>query len=128
MTMGLETAITSRAAAVVAAASGRPGPAAHTARAWIDSMTPARNYAQNAACATRGPRNSMSGDRLMHTTARLAASSITALLAAAALAAPAPSNAALTTISPGDQVDYISPNANTQFCTIGYVYSGPDFS
>ena len=39
MTRGLETAITSRAAAVVAAASGRPGPAAHTARAWIDSMT-----------------------------------------------------------------------------------------
>lgn len=40
MTTGLETAITSRAAAaVVAAAAGRPGPAAHTARAWIDSMT-----------------------------------------------------------------------------------------
>jgi hypothetical protein len=58
----------------------------------------------------------------MHTTTRLAATSITALLAAAALAAPAPSNAALTNISPGDQVDYISPNANTQFCTIGYVY------
>ena len=38
--MGLETVIiTSRAAAVVAAAAGRPGPAAHTARAWIDSMT-----------------------------------------------------------------------------------------
>jgi hypothetical protein len=69
----------------------------------------------------------MSGDRLMHTTTRLAAGSIAALLAAAALAAPAPSNAALTNISPGDQVDYISPNANTQFCTIGYVYSGPDF-
>ena len=39
MTMGLETAITSRAAAVVAAASGRPEPAGHTARAWIDSLT-----------------------------------------------------------------------------------------
>jgi hypothetical protein len=39
MTMGVETVITSRAAAVVAAAAGRPGPAAHTARAWIDSMT-----------------------------------------------------------------------------------------
>ena len=38
--MGLDTVIiTSRAAAVVAAAAGRPGPAAHTARAWIDSMT-----------------------------------------------------------------------------------------
>jgi hypothetical protein len=37
--MGLETVITSRAAAVVAAAAGRPVPAAHTARAWIDSMT-----------------------------------------------------------------------------------------
>ena len=39
MTRGLETVITSRAAAVVAASAGRPGPAAHTARAWIDSMT-----------------------------------------------------------------------------------------
>jgi hypothetical protein len=68
----------------------------------------------------------MSGDRLRHTTTRLAATSITALLAAVALAAPAPSNAALATIiSPGDQVDYVTANANTQFCTIGYVYSGP---
>jgi hypothetical protein len=39
VTIGLETVIASRAAAVVAAAAGRPGPAAHTARAWIDSMT-----------------------------------------------------------------------------------------
>jgi hypothetical protein len=68
----------------------------------------------------------MSGDRLRHTTARLASTSITALLAATALAAPAPSNAALAIISPGDQVDYVTANANTQFCTIGYVYSGPD--
>jgi hypothetical protein len=35
MTMGLETVITSRGVVGVAAAPGRPGPAAHTARAWI---------------------------------------------------------------------------------------------
>jgi hypothetical protein len=60
----------------------------------------------------------------MHTTTRLAAGIITAVLATAALAEPAPSNAALTTISPGDQVDYVTANTNTQFCTIGYAYSG----
>jgi hypothetical protein len=58
--MGLETVIiTSRAAAVVAAAAGRPGPAAHTARAWIDSMTARaqlrseRRLRQNAGRATQ---------------------------------------------------------------------------
>ena len=39
MTMRFETAIANRAAAAIAAAAGRPGPAASTARAWIDSMT-----------------------------------------------------------------------------------------
>ncbi|SOJ57001.1 hypothetical protein MSIMFB_04479 [Mycobacterium simulans] len=39
MTTRFETAITNRAAATIAAAAGRPGPAASTARAWIDSMT-----------------------------------------------------------------------------------------
>jgi hypothetical protein len=39
MTMGLEIVISHRAAAVITAAAGRPGPAAHTARAWIDSLT-----------------------------------------------------------------------------------------
>jgi hypothetical protein len=58
--MGLEIVIiTSRAAAVVAAAAGRPGPAAHTARAWIDSMTARaqlrseRRLRQNAGRATQ---------------------------------------------------------------------------
>jgi hypothetical protein len=64
----------------------------------------------------------------MHTTTRLAAGIITAVLATAALAEPAPSNAALTVISPGDEVDYVTANTNIQFCTIGYAYSGPDFS
>lgn len=68
----------------------------------------------------------------MHSTTRLAAGITTALLAAAALAAPAvaapaPSHAGLAMISVGDQVDYVSPNVNTQFCTIGYVYSSPEF-
>ncbi len=39
MTTRFETAITNRAAAAITAAAGRPGPAASTARAWIDSMT-----------------------------------------------------------------------------------------
>ena len=39
MTTRFETAITSRAASAITAAAGRPGPAASTARAWIDSMT-----------------------------------------------------------------------------------------
>lgn len=39
MTTRFEIAITNRAAAAIAAAAGRPGPAATTARAWIDSMT-----------------------------------------------------------------------------------------
>ena len=39
MTTGLDTIITYRAAAAVTAGTGRPGPAAHTARAWIDSLT-----------------------------------------------------------------------------------------
>ena len=64
----------------------------------------------------------------MHTTIRLAAGIITAVVATAALAEPGASNAALTVISPGDQVDYVTANTNTQFCTIGYAYSGADFS
>lgn len=39
MTTRFEIAITNRAAAAIAAAAGRPEPAASTARAWIDSMT-----------------------------------------------------------------------------------------
>jgi hypothetical protein len=63
----------------------------------------------------------------MHNTIRLAAGIITAVVTTAALAEPGASNAALTMISPGDQVDYVTANTNTQFCTIGYAYSGPDF-
>lgn len=39
MTTCFEIAMTNRAAAAIAAAAARPGPAATTARAWIDSMT-----------------------------------------------------------------------------------------
>ena len=39
MTTRFDIIITNRAAAPIAAAAGRPGPAANTARAWIDSMT-----------------------------------------------------------------------------------------
>ena len=39
MTTGLDTIITYRAAAAVTAGTGAPGRAAHTARAWIDSLT-----------------------------------------------------------------------------------------
>jgi len=39
MTNGFDTVITCRAAAAVTTAAGRPGPAAHTAHAWIDTLT-----------------------------------------------------------------------------------------
>lgn len=39
MTTGFDTVITQRAEAALTAAAGRPGPAAHTAHAWIDSLT-----------------------------------------------------------------------------------------
>lgn len=42
MTTRFEIIITNRAAAAIAAAAGRPGPAANTARAWIDSMARAQ--------------------------------------------------------------------------------------
>lgn len=53
---------------------------------------------------------------------------ITALISAAAvMLAVAPAAAAATAIvSPGDRIDYLSPTAATQFCTIGYVYTGTD--
>lgn len=37
-----------------------------------------------------------------------------------------PSHAALTVVSPGEEVDYINPGGHNQFCTIGYVYIGTD--
>ncbi|BBC69100.1 hypothetical protein MML61_27510 (plasmid) [Mycobacterium marinum] len=39
MTTRFDITITNRAAAAIAAAPARPRPAAHTARAWIDSMS-----------------------------------------------------------------------------------------
>ena len=64
----------------------------------------------------------------MTTVTRLAAGIITAFLATATAGRPAPSAAAATvTVSPGDRVDYVSPTAGNQFCTIGYVYTAPDF-
>ena len=64
----------------------------------------------------------------MHTTIRRLAAIVSGLLttAALALAGPAPSQAALTLVSPGEEVDYISPAGGNQFCTIGYVYTGAD--
>ncbi|BBC69099.1 S1 family peptidase (plasmid) [Mycobacterium marinum] len=46
--------------------------------------------------------------------------------AALALAGSPPSRAALTVVSPGEEVDYINPAGHNQFCTIGYVYTGHD--
>ena len=51
---------------------------------------------------------------------------IIAALTAATLIGTGPASAATITISPGDWVDYVSPTAATQFCTIGYVYTAPD--
>jgi hypothetical protein len=46
--------------------------------------------------------------------------------AALALASSPTSHAALTVVSPGEEVDYINPAGRNQFCTIGYVYTGTD--
>jgi hypothetical protein len=64
----------------------------------------------------------------MHPTTRRLAAIVSGLLttAALALAGSPPSHAALTVVSPGDEVDYINPAGSNQFCTIGYVYTGPD--
>lgn len=53
-------------------------------------------------------------------------------LAAAVLAAATPlttaatAHALLPSISPGDQIDYISDRQTETFCTLGYVYTGDD--
>jgi len=64
----------------------------------------------------------------MRTTTRRFAATLAGLLTTAALAlAGSPSSyAALTVVSPGEEVDYINPVARNQFCTIGYVYTGAD--
>ena len=53
---------------------------------------------------------------------------IIAALTAATLIGTGPASAATITVSPGDRVDYVSPTAATQFCTIGYVYTASDLS
>jgi hypothetical protein len=55
MTPAFDTGSTSRAAAAVTGGSGRPGPAAHTARAWIDSLT-ARAQLRSERHARQSPR------------------------------------------------------------------------
>jgi hypothetical protein len=62
----------------------------------------------------------------MTTLGRLGNGIITAILTAATVATAPSAAAATVTVSPGDRVDYISPTAGTQFCTIGYVYNAPD--
>ncbi|BBZ38815.1 hypothetical protein [Mycobacterium conspicuum] len=65
----------------------------------------------------------------MRTTTHRLAAIVCDLLTTAALAltdSPS-SHAALTVVSPGEEVDYISPAGGNQFCTIGYVYTGVDF-
>jgi hypothetical protein len=65
----------------------------------------------------------------MHATTRRFAATLSGLLttAALALAGPPPAHATLIVVSPGEEVDYINPAGGNQFCTIGYVYTGPDF-
>lgn len=64
----------------------------------------------------------------MRTITRRSAATVASLLATAtlALAGSHPSHAALTVVSPGEEVDYINPGGRNQFCTIGYVYTGAD--
>lgn len=51
---------------------------------------------------------------------------IAGLLATAALTSAPSARAALVTITPGERADYISPAGGGKFCTLGYVYTGPD--
>lgn len=64
----------------------------------------------------------------MHTATRRFAALVSKLFttAALALAGSPTANAAMTVVSPGDEVDYINPTGGNQFCTIGCVYTGPD--
>ncbi|ETA89974.1 MULTISPECIES: chymotrypsin family serine protease [Mycobacterium avium complex (MAC)] len=64
----------------------------------------------------------------MSTTTRRFTAIVAGLFTSAAMAlAGAPgSHAALTVVSPGEEVDYINPGGHNQFCTIGYVYTGAD--
>lgn len=48
------------------------------------------------------------------------------LAGATLLATPTPAQALLPSISPGDQIDYISDRQTETFCTLGYVYTGDD--
>ncbi|HUO37742.1 MAG TPA: serine protease, partial [Mycobacterium sp.] len=64
----------------------------------------------------------------MRAAPRRFAATIASLLTTAALAlAGSPcSHAALTVVSPGEEVDDINAAGRNQFCTIGYVYTGAD--
>lgn len=64
----------------------------------------------------------------MHIATRVHYTLIATLLAIAAAAIGAPAcSAAIPTVSPGDQIEYLSPTADvTMFCTIGYVYTAPN--
>jgi hypothetical protein len=48
------------------------------------------------------------------------------LASATLLATPSPAQALLPSITPGDQIDYISDHQAETFCTLGYVYTGAD--
>lgn len=64
----------------------------------------------------------------MRTPTRRCGATVAGLLSTVALAlAGSPlSHAALTVLTPGEEVDYINPTGRNQFCTIGYVYTGTD--
>jgi streptogrisin B len=49
-----------------------------------------------------------------------------AALASASLITAPTGHALLPSISPGDQIDYISDHQSQTFCTLGYVYTGDD--
>ena len=53
---------------------------------------------------------------------------ITALILAgsALITPPAAARATLPSVSPGDQIDYMSGHESQTFCTLGYVYIGQD--
>jgi hypothetical protein len=59
-----------------------------------------------------------------HRTIALAA--VLAAASAALFATPGAARATLPSISPGDQIDYVTDHRTDTFCTLGFVYTGTD--
>lgn len=126
MTAVIGTVVTRRAAAAVTGGASRPRPAAHTARAWIDTRT-ARAGPLAASGSQPSPPPHGKVISPMTTLGRFGVGIISAiLLTAAVLAKPPAAQARVFTIKPGERIDYINSTGDNKFCTIGHVYTGSD--